>query len=66
MGLRGLRLFLTFTVVLAFAGSIGGVYSYNRSPMRKALVARHLDEKDGIDEYAPQQVLICFYVCGKS
>ncbi|XP_065617237.1 probable purple acid phosphatase 20 [Quercus suber] len=58
MGLRGLRLFLTFTVVLAFAGSIGGVYSYNRPPMRKALVARHLDEKDGIDEYAPQQVHI--------
>ncbi|KAM3689492.1 hypothetical protein ACB098_09G051900 [Castanea mollissima] len=58
MGLQGLMLFLTFAVVLACAGSIGGVYSYNRPPMRKALVARHLDEKDGIDEYKPQQVHI--------
>ncbi|KAL4605830.1 hypothetical protein ACB092_09G058200, partial [Castanea dentata] len=60
MGLQGLMLFLTFTVVLAYAGSTGGVYSYNRPPMRKALVARHLDEKDGIDEYEPQQVHTSF------
>lgn len=57
MGLRGLRLFLTFTVVLAFAGSIGGVYSYNRPPMRKDLIVRHLED---LDDSSPQQVFINF------
>lgn len=61
MDLRGFRLFLTVAVALAFAESIGGVYSYTRPPMHKNLVDRHLDEEPTpIDDYAPQQVSISF------
>ena len=57
MDLRWLRLALTFAVALAFAGSIGGVYSYNRPPMRKDLIVRHLED---LDDSSPQQVFINF------
>ena len=57
MDLRELRLVLTFAVALAFAGSIGGAYSYNRPPMRKDLIVRHLED---LDDSSPQQVFINF------
>lgn len=68
MDFRGFRLFLTAAVALAFAESIGGVYSYTRPPMRKNIVDRHLDEESTpIDDYAPQQVSISFiYIFGNS
>ncbi|KAK9985787.1 hypothetical protein SO802_030738 [Lithocarpus litseifolius] len=55
MDLRVLRLVLTFAVAFAFAGSIGGVYSYNRPPMRNELIVRHLED---LDDSSPQQVHI--------